>query len=165
MKKIICILAVAAGLVILGFALYVAGVGFLIYIGVIHPFGKPSIDNMDDPEFRQIVQQQIQVVFPETVQWQKSYHSPWLDLFFCCKFRIPEEDIEPMIARHKGEWYDNDRSKLPYVSHLDWMNLDQLSNFRVFESISDGYSIHVIVDMDSGDDKNHLTVYLKFCDH
>lgn len=166
MKKITCILAIAAGLAILGFVLYCAGIIILISAGVIDPpFGKSYIDNMDDPEFQRMVEGQINVVFPETVQWRKSYYNGWLEMHFCCKFRIPEEEIEPMVARHKGEWHDNDRSTLPSGYHLDWMNMEQLSNFRVFESVTPGHSFYVVLDRDSRDDEGKLTVYMEFYDH
>ena len=169
MKKILGILTIAIRVVIVGFVCFIVGYLILMKVGVIdHPFPKPYIDNMDNPEFRSVVEQQISVVFPDTIQWQKSYYHGWLDLHFDAKFRILEDDIEQMLSRQpNGQWYENDKSKLPSkVSDplRDWMNLEHLSHFKVYEKTEPGYHFCLVVDMDSLGEDGFVTVYLKFYD-
>ena len=170
MKKIIGILTIAVMLVVLGFVCFIVGYLILMKVGVIDPpFGKSSyIDNMDDPEFRSRVAHQSGFVFPDTIQWQKSYYFCWQDIVFYAKFRILEDDIEQLLSQQpNGQWYENDKSKLPSkVSDplRDWMNLEHLSHFKVYERTEPGYHFCLVVDMDSLGEDGFVTVYLEFYD-
>ena len=124
-KTIIKIIGCCLGVAFLGFCVFLA---IMMYIAATTPWGTLLKDNMDDPEFRQEIEQWLDLKFPESAQWEKSEYFAWTDTFFVCVFTLPKKDIELMFPPEKGEWHENRRDFL----HLPdkWLKGKNLNRFQ-----------------------------------
>ena len=128
-KIIIRCLIGCAGVVFLGFCVLFA---FAYYcVSKVHR-DTVTENNMHDPEFRQEIEEWLDLKFPESVQWEKSELRIWQDRIFNCVFTLPKKDLDLLVPPEKGEWRENDHDMLTQWAD-DWLKKKKLDHFKIIE--------------------------------
>jgi hypothetical protein len=121
-------------------------------------FLAPTYQMNHDPKTKAEVQEYIDVVFPDSVKWEKCYiENAWDGVYtFCARFTIPENDFNEMIPTDiEFEHFQGDLRSMPLQVFL--LSLDFES--YIHEDIGKLNDLDVFYYCN---DENHASHYLVF---